>query len=172
MPGWRLPKLARFYAKALLEPLRKTDLHLLIEPGRSIVAPAGALVTRKLYGKQNQGKQFFIVDAAMNDLIRPSLYGAYHEIVPVAPPSGNPPWLPVDVVGPICESGDFFAHGRELPPVESGELLAILDAGAYGMVLSSNYNTRPRAAEVLVEGSRTRLIRRRESVRELLRPEM
>ncbi len=171
-PSLALPKLARLYAKALLEPLRKTDLHLLIEPGRSIVAPAGALVTRKLYSKQNGDKQFAIVDAAMNDLIRPSLYGAYHEIVPVALPAGKPPsWSPVDVVGPVCESGDFFAHERLLPPIEAGELLAILDTGAYGMVLSSNYNTRPRAAEVLVEGSRTRLIRRRETVRELLRAE-
>jgi diaminopimelate decarboxylase len=168
-----LPKLARLYARALLAPLRKTDLHLLLEPGRSIVAPAGALLTRKLYGKQNESKHFAIVDAAMNDLIRPSLYGAYHEIVPVALPAGNKvPWSPVDVVGPICESGDFFARQRELPPVEAGELLAILDAGAYGMVLSSNYNTRPRAAEVLVQGSRARLIRRRESVRDLLRAEM
>jgi diaminopimelate decarboxylase len=172
-PSLALPKLAGLYAKALLEPLRKTDLHLLIEPGRSIVAPAGALVTRKLYSKQNQAKHFAIVDAAMNDLIRPSLYGAYHEIVPVALPAGKSAlWSPVDVVGPICESGDFFAHERLLPPIESGELLAILDTGAYGMVLASNYNTRPRAAEVLVEGSHTRLIRRRESVRELLQAEM
>jgi len=172
-PRLALPKLARLYAKALLEPLRKTDFHLLLEPGRSIVAPAGALVTRKLYGKENNGKHFAIVDAAMNDLIRPSLYGAYHEIVPVVrAAAGKAPWSPVDVVGPVCESGDFFAHQRELLPVKSGELLAILDAGAYGMVLSSNYNTRPRAAELLIEGSRTRLVRRRESVRELLRAEM
>ena len=171
-PKLALPKLARLYAKALLAPLRKTDLHLLLEPGRSIVAPAGALVTRKLYSKENDGRHFAIVNAAMNDLIRPSLYGAYHEIVPVTLPAGNKvPWSPADVVGPICESGDFFARRRELPPVEPGELLAILDAGAYGMVLSSNYNTRPRAAEVLVEGSRTRLIRRRETLRDLLRAE-
>jgi diaminopimelate decarboxylase len=157
----------------LLAPLGKTDLHLLLEPGRSIVAPAGVLLTRKLYSKQNGTRHFAIVDAAMNDLIRPSLYGAYHEIVPVALPKGKKAsWSPVDVVGPICESGDFFAHQRKLPPIESGELLAILDTGAYGMVLSSNYNTRPRAAEVLVAGSRTRLIRRRESVRDLLRAEL
>jgi diaminopimelate decarboxylase len=168
-----LPKLAGLYAKALLAPLGKTDLHLLLEPGRSIVAPAGVLLTRKLYSKQNGTRHFTIVDAAMNDLIRPSLYGAYHEIVPVALPKGKKAsWSPVDVVGPICESGDFFAHQRKLPPIESGELLAILDTGAYGMVLSSNYNTRPRAAEVLVAGSRTRLIRRRESVRDLLRAEL
>jgi diaminopimelate decarboxylase len=109
----------------------------------------------------------------MNDLIRPSLYGAYHEIAPVTMARGRASsWQAVDVVGPVCESGDFFARDRELPAIEPGELLAIFDAGAYGMVLASNYNTRPRPAEVLVEGSRSRLIRRRETVSDILRPEL
>jgi diaminopimelate decarboxylase len=172
-PRFDLRKLLRLYSAALLAPLRKTDLHLLLEPGRSIVAPAGALLTRKLYSKENRSKRFLIVDAAMNDLIRPSLYGAYHEIAPVTMARGPASsWQAVDVVGPVCESGDFFARDRELPAIEPGELLAILDAGAYGMVMASNYNTRPRPAEVLVEGSRSRLIRRRETVRDILRPEM
>ena len=162
---------ARRYAKAITHPLRNLDLHLLLEPGRAIVAPAGALITRVIYRKRNNGKKFLIVDAAMNDLIRPSLYNAYHEIVPViAPRTRNVET--VDVVGPVCESGDFFARGREIPAVEEGDLLAILDAGAYGMSLASNYNTRPRAAEVLVEGKRARLIRKRETVADLLAPEM
>ncbi len=107
----------------------------------------------------------------MNDLLRPSLYGAYHEIVPVVLREGVGPTEKVDVVGPVCETGDFFARDREIRKLEEGDLLAILDAGAYGMSLASNYNTRPRPAEVLVEGSRSRLIRKRESVRNLLAPE-
>jgi diaminopimelate decarboxylase len=154
------------YAKAVLEPLRTLNIHLLLEPGRSIVGPAGVLLTRVIYRKTNNSKRFLIVDAAMNDLLRPSLYGAYHEIVPVKEPQ---PSFAVseektDVVGPICETGDFFARDRELPVMQEGDLLAILDAGAYGAVLSSNYNTRGRAAEVLVEGSKSQAIRRRETV--------
>jgi diaminopimelate decarboxylase len=162
------------YAAALMRPLRRSQVHLLLEPGRSIVAASGALLTRALYAKQNDSKQFLVTDAAMNDLMRPSLYGAHHEIVPVTPrtpPAGFQPG-PVDVVGPVCESGDFFARDRQLPPVEAGDLLAILDAGAYGMSLSSNYNTRGRAAELLVDGSRVRLIRRRESFDDLVRNEL
>ena len=140
-----------------------------IEPGRFIVAQAGALVTRVLQVKRNGKKTFVITDAAMNDLIRPALYQAYHEIVPVRPRAGKP--RIVDVVGPICETGDFFARDRELAPVEPGDLLAILDAGAYGMSESSNYNTRLRPAEVLVEGAKARLIRRRETMADLLEPE-
>jgi diaminopimelate decarboxylase len=128
------------------------------------------LVARVLYVKRNGKKTFVITDAAMNDLIRPALYQAYHEIVPVTPRAGKP--RVVDVVGPICESGDFFAHDRKLAPVEPGDLVAILDAGAYGMAESSNYNTRLRPAEVLVEGARARLIRRRETMADLLAPEM
>ncbi len=158
------------YAEAIIRPLRKLRVHLLLEPGRSIVAPAGALLTRVLYKKGNGSKNFLVVDAAMNDLIRPSLYSAHHEIVPT---ELDPEWKSnkVDVVGPICETGDFFARGRELPSVPEGALLAILDAGAYGMALASNYNTRPRAAEILVDGKSAKQIRRRESVSDLIRLE-
>jgi diaminopimelate decarboxylase len=162
---------ARRYAGALLEPLRGLDLHLLLEPGRSVIAPAGALLTRVLYRKRNNGKQFVVVDAAMNDLVRPSLYNAYHEIVPVVIRGNGPERETVDVVGPVCESGDFLARGREINRVEVGDLLAVLDAGAYGMSLASNYNSRPRAAEVLIDGKRTRLIRKRETIDDLLRAE-
>jgi diaminopimelate decarboxylase len=158
------------YAKALLTSLRDKPFHLLLEPGRSIVAPAGALLTRVLYVKENSGKRFLIVDAGMNDLIRPSLYNAFHEIVPVDLRRGSA--IMVDVVGPVCETGDFFARGRELPPVEQGDLVAILDTGAYGMSITSNYNSRPRPAEILVEGSKTTLIRRREKMTDLYGPEL
>ena len=143
------------YAAALLKPLKNLKVHLLLEPGRCIVAPAGALLTRLLYKKSNGKKKFLVVDAAMNDLLRPSLYHAYHEIAPVrlTAASSKEGWHEtVDVVGPICETGDFFARDRELPVVREGDLLALLDTGAYGMVLASNYNTRPRPAEVLVDG--------------------
>jgi diaminopimelate decarboxylase len=157
------------YAKAVLAPLRGLKLHLLLEPGRSIVGPAGVLLTRVLYRKTNNHKRFLIVDAAMNDLLRPSLYGAYHEIVPVI--RGSRETEITDVVGPICETGDFFARDRKLPLVSGGDLLAILDVGAYGSVLASNYNTRGRAAEVLVEGTKTKVIRRRESLQDQTRME-
>jgi diaminopimelate decarboxylase len=143
----------------------------LLEPGRSIVAPAGVLLPRVLYKKWNGAKQFLVVDAAMNDLIRPSLYQAHHEIVPVSVNSQSAPDETVDVVGPICETGDFFARDRTLPALNEGDLLAILDAGAYGMALASNYNTRPRPAEVLVDGKAARVIRRRETVADLMRQE-
>ncbi|HKW25465.1 MAG TPA: diaminopimelate decarboxylase [Terriglobales bacterium] len=169
-----LPEFADFavrYAEAVTAPLRGMKLHLLLEPGRSIIGPAGALLTRVLYHKSNNSKKFVVVDAAMNDLVRPALYDAYHEIVPVVrdPAAGEHELF--DVVGPICETGDFFARGREMPPVKDGDLLAILDVGAYGMVLASNYNTRPRPAEVLVDGSKAHLIRRREKLSDLLRLE-
>lgn len=161
------------YASAVTKPLRGLNVHLLLEPGRAIVGPAGALLTSVLYRKENDRKQFLVVDAAMNDLIRPALYGAYHEIVPVAQSQElSAKRGIVDVVGPVCESGDFFARDRELPHVEEGDLLAILDAGAYGMVLASNYNTRPRPAEVLVTGKSVKVIRRREKVRELFSAEL
>jgi diaminopimelate decarboxylase len=159
------------YACAVTAPLRGLDVHLLLEPGRAIVGPAGVLVTSVLYRKRNGGKQFLIVDAAMNDLIRPALYDAYHEIVPVFR-AADRAIETVDVVGPVCESSDFLARDRELPRVEEGELLAILDVGAYGWVLSSNYNTRPRPAEVLVNGKSVKVIRRRETIRELLTAEL
>jgi diaminopimelate decarboxylase len=161
------------YARAISHPLRGLGVHLLLEPGRAIVGPAGALVTSVLYRKQNEAKRFLVVDAAMNDLIRPALYNAYHEIVPVVRPRvlslRNEK---VDVVGPVCESGDFFARDRELPKIEEGQLLAILDAGAYGMALSSNYNSRPRPAEVMVNGNSVKLIRRRERMRDLFAAEL
>lgn len=146
------------------------DLHLLLEPGRFLIGHAGALVTRVLYRKRNGDKQFVIVDAAMNDLIRPVLYQAHHEIVPATRAAG--PEEVVDIVGPVCESGDFFARDRSLQECQAGDLLAILDAGAYGLSLSSNYNTRLRPAEVLVENGNARLIRRRETYEELLAPEL
>ncbi len=161
------------YARAVTTPLRGLNVHLLLEPGRAIVGPAGALLTSVLYRKENDGKQFLVTDAAMNDLIRPALYDAYHEIVPVVQSKDLAAKKEiVDVVGPVCESGDFFARDRELPRVEEGDLLAILDAGAYGMALASNYNTRPRPAEVLVSGKSAKVIRRREKVRELYSAEL
>jgi diaminopimelate decarboxylase len=158
------------YAKAVLAPLRNLNVHLLLEPGRSIVGSAGVLLTRVIYRKTNNNKRFLIVDAAMNDLLRPSLYGAYHEIVPVRVLSTGERET-TDVVGPICETGDFLARDRELPLTQEGDLLAILDTGAYGSTLSSNYNTRGRAAEVLVDGARSRLIRKRESSDDQIRLE-
>jgi diaminopimelate decarboxylase len=158
------------YAAAIGEALAGFEGRLMLEPGRFLVAQAGALVARALQVKRNGKKTFVITDAAMNDLIRPALYQAHHEIVPVRRRAGRP--RTVDVVGPVCETGDFFARDRKLAPVEPGDLVALLDAGAYGMAQSSNYNTRPRAAEVLVEGGKARLIRRRETVADLLAPEL
>jgi diaminopimelate decarboxylase len=161
------------YAAALTKGLAAEPAHLLLEPGRFIVAQAGALLTRVLYVKKNGTKTFVITDAAMNDLIRPALYHAHHEIIPIKQPAkSSKPEQKVDVVGPVCESGDFFARDRPLPPVKPGDLVLLLDAGAYGMSQTSNYNTRPRPAEVLVDGPTTHLIRRRETVRDLLAPEL
>ncbi len=162
------------YASAMQNVLSSSGLsglHLLLEPGRFIVGQAGALLTRVLYRKANGDKQFVIVDAGMNDLIRPTLYQAHHEIVPVTQTEDSATET-VDVVGPVCESGDFFAHGRSMPQTNEGDLLAILDAGAYGLSLSSNYNTRLRPAEVLVERTGPRLIRRRETYEELFAAEV
>ena len=136
------------------------------------MALAGALLVRTLYTKQNDHKRFVVVDGAMNDLIRPALYGAHHDIIPVVLPARGSKASTVDVVGPICESGDFFARDRELPTVSDGDLLAILDAGAYGASISSNYNTRPRAAEVMVEGAKVRVVRKRETIKYLVRNEL
>ena len=162
---------AQQYAKALLEGLDGLKIHILLEPGRTIVGPAGALLTRVLYVKRNGSKRFIVTDAAMNDLLRPALYKAHHEIVPVER-KADPERGVFDVVGPVCETGDFFARDRELPEVSEGELLAILDAGAYGMALSSNYNTRPRPAEVLVKGRSATVIRKRETISDLLKLEI
>jgi diaminopimelate decarboxylase len=157
------------YADAVLKPLRGLDVHLLLEPGRAIVGPAGVLLTRVIHRKTNNHKRFLIVDAAMNDLLRPSLYGAYHEIVPVT--CGSQEEETTDIVGPICETGDFFARDRRLPVGAERDLLAILDTGAYGAVLGSNYNTRGRPAEVLVDGTKAHVIRQRESIQDQLRLE-
>ncbi len=156
------------YAEAILGALDGLDIHLLLEPGRFLIAQAGVLLTRVLFTKVNGSKNFVVTDAAMNDLIRPALYGAHHEVLPVREGGTEP--VVADLVGPVCESGDFFARDRALSAAP-GELLAILDAGAYGMSLSSNYNTRPRPAEVLVEDGQPRLIRRRETLDDLLAAE-
>ncbi len=161
----------RHYADALAKAIAGVDsITLLLEPGRFLIAQAGALLTRVLYVKKNGEKTFVITDAGMNDLIRPALYQAHHEIVPVTPRKGARK-ITADIVGPVCETGDFFARDRELPAVQPGDLLAVLDAGAYGMSLASNYNSRPRPAEVLVHGKRVRLIRRRETTSDMLAAE-
>ncbi|HTS61281.1 MAG TPA: diaminopimelate decarboxylase [Candidatus Acidoferrales bacterium] len=149
--------------------VRASGLRVMVEPGRSIVGPAGVLLTRVLYRKRNGAKEFIVVDAAMNDLIRPSLYRAHHEIVPLRK-NALPP-VKADVVGPVCETGDFLARDREMANVMPGDYLAVCTAGAYGFVLSSNYNSRPRAPEVLVEGDQWRVIRQREKLEDLVRGE-
>jgi diaminopimelate decarboxylase len=158
------------FAAVVRPALEGLPLTLLLEPGRSLVAGAGVLLTRVLYLKANGEKTFVIVDAGMTDLLRPALYKAHHRVEPVAPRPGPP--RVVDVVGPVCETGDFLAKARELGPVEPGDLLAVRDAGAYAFVMSSNYNMRPRAAEALVEGSSVRLIRRRETFDDLVATEI
>ena len=170
-PKGKFPSRVKAYAAAITRPLQRIGVHVLLEPGRSIIGPAGVLLTRVVYRKRNDGKQFLIVDAAMNDLMRPSLYSAHHEIVPVVLDSKSTERDKFDVVGPVCESGDFFARNREMPAFSEGDLLAILDAGAYGMSLASNYNTRSRPAEVLVGGNLAKVIRKRESIGDLLAPE-
>jgi diaminopimelate decarboxylase len=157
-------------ASVLRPLLKRKKLRLILEPGRSIVAPAGILLTKVLFTKENDRKRFLIVDAGMNDFIRPTLYDAYHSILPVLRTSRNK--VSFDVVGPVCESGDFFAKDRVLQECVPGELLAILHAGAYGFSMSSNYNSRRRPAEVLVDGSRFYSIRRRESYQDLVRQEL
>lgn len=155
---------AKSYLQPLLAKLKGRGLKIILEPGRRMVGNAGALLTKVEYLKPGEVKNFAIIDAAMNDLARPALYDAWHDIVPVAPRDGAPQtW---QIVGPICESGDFLGHDRPLTLVP-GDLLAILSAGAYGMAMSSNYNTRPRVAEVMVDGDQVHLIRRRETVEEL-----
>ena len=158
------------YARAIKDELKMTDMTLILEPGRVIMGNAGILVTKVLYTKSIKEKLFFIVDAAMNDLIRPSLYDSYHGIQPVRK-SGRGT-VTADIVGPICESGDFFAKGREVESFEPGELLAIMSAGAYGFSMSSNYNSRPRACEVMVRKDRFYVIRARESYEDLIRGEV
>lgn len=163
------PPLPREYAAAIVEGLRGLDVTLVLEPGRVIVGNAGLLLTRVLYLKGTDEKNFVIVDGGMNDLIRPALYGSYQAIEPVLERDGA--GVVADVVGPVCESGDFFAKDRRLPAVEPGDLLAVMSAGAYGFVMASNYNTRPRPPEVLVTGTELHVVRARESHEDLLRGE-
>jgi diaminopimelate decarboxylase len=167
-PGDPAPSICE-YIQAMCRRTAGHDLEILIEPGRSIVAEAGLLLTRVLYRKSNGDREFIIVDAAMNDLIRPALYQAHHEIVPLRQSGGAT--IVADVVGPVCESGDFLARARKMPNVMPGDLLAVCTAGAYGFVAASNYNSRPRPPEVLVEGDRYRVIRQREKYDDLVRGE-
>jgi diaminopimelate decarboxylase len=158
------------YGRAIIREVRGLDLTLIFEPGRVMVGNAGILVTKVLYTKENGGKRFIIVDAAMNDLARPGLYGSYHAIKPVRKGRRRREVV-ADVVGPICESGDFLAKDRELPPFESGELMSVMSAGAYSFSMSSNYNSRPRVAEVMVRGREFAVVRARESYRDLVKGE-
>ncbi|HNT69261.1 MAG TPA: diaminopimelate decarboxylase [Syntrophorhabdaceae bacterium] len=164
-----LPPHPEDYARVMEEELEGTGLTLILEPGRVLVGNSGVFVTKLLYTKKMPGKTFYIVDGAMNDLVRPALYDAYHEIVPVKESKGDA--VRVDVVGPVCESGDFFARGRRIPPIKNGDLLAVLGAGAYGFSMSSNYNARRRVAEVLVKDREFYVIRKREALRDLVRGE-
>jgi len=158
------------YARALLKPISGLGLKLITEPGRVMVGNAGVLVTRVIYNKHTDVKRFIVVDGAMNDLIRPVLYEAYHEILPVDRRKLGKA-VTADVVGPICESGDFLAREREMPEPAESDLLAVMSAGAYGFVMSSNYNSRPRAPEVLVDDADVHVIRERENFEDLVRGE-
>lgn len=166
-PGTRITP--EDYAAAIVPVLKPLGLRILFEPGRFIVGNAGALLATVQYVKETPAKTFTIIDAAMNDLIRPALYEGWHEIVPLEESSA--PTKPMDVVGPVCESGDFFAQDRELPAVHPGERIAILSSGAYGFVMSSNYNSRPLLPEILVDGDRTHLARSRQTLQDLIRGE-
>ncbi len=176
------------YANAILPPLTRLGLRILLEPGRLLVGNAGVLLTRVRYIKETAQKKFAIIDAGMNDLIRPALYGSYHEIVPVEKIMPSPQSSPsgrggsaaseerridkIDVVGPVCESGDFFAQDREMPELRAGDLLAVMSAGAYGFVMASNYNSRPLPAEALVRGDKLALIRKGQTIDDLIRDEV
>jgi len=169
------PPSPKEYAKAVASAFKGLDITLILEPGRVLVGNAGVLVTEVLYTKKasvaggKEGRWFFVVDAAMNDLARPMMYGSHHAILPVGKaPAG---YVTADVVGPICESGDFLAKDRKLPLFKAGDLLAVMSAGAYGFAMSSNYNSRPRAAEVMVSGNRCEVVRERETIRDILRKE-
>jgi len=157
------------YATPLVPMLKQSGFRIHMEPGRILVGNAGLLLTSVVYTKPSPGKRFVICDAAMNDLIRPSLYDAYHRIEPVRAREGDGGLI--DLVGPVCESGDFLAKDREFPPVEPGDLIAVRSAGAYGFVMASNYNSRPRAAEVMVDGARFAVVRERETLEDLVRGE-
>jgi diaminopimelate decarboxylase len=164
-----LPPRPEEYARTIGKELKGTGLTLILEPGRVLVGNSGVFVTRLLYIKKAPGKTFYIIDGAMNDLVRPSLYDAYHQIIPVH--ENGPAVERVDIVGPICESGDFLAKDREMPVLEENELLAVLSAGAYGFAMSSNYNSRRRVAEVLVKGKDFSVIRKREAFKDLIKGE-
>lgn len=168
-PGEAAPSIAEYIA-SICARAQGHDLALMVEPGRSLVAESGILLTRVLYRKRNGPKEFIIVDAAMNDLVRPSLYEAYHEILPVKRDTSRG-ITTADIVGPVCESGDFLARDREVANFLPGDLMALATTGAYGFVMSSNYNTRPRAAEVLVDGDSWRVVRQRESMEDMIRGE-
>ncbi len=157
------------YARAVIDKIRDLQCTLILEPGRVIAGNAGILVTRVLYRKERDNKNFIIVDAGMNDLLRPSLYGSYHQVLPVVKKNGES--ILADIVGPICESGDFLVKNREVPSMERGDLLAVMSAGAYGFTMSSNYNSRPRAAELLVSGAQVSVIKERETLKDLIRGE-
>ena len=159
------------YADAIVPPLRELGIRILVEPGRFLVGNAGVLLTRVRYIKRSGSKKFAIVDAGMNDLIRPALYQSYHEIVPVNEPSTSTQQK-IDIVGPVCESGDFLALDREMPELHEGDLLAIMSVGAYGFVMASNYNSRPLPAEALIRGAKFTLIRRRQTWQDLVRDEV
>ena len=160
------------YAAAVVPSLKPLGLRILLEPGRFMVGNAGVLLSTVQYLKTSDGgKRFVIVDAGMNDLIRPALYQGYHEVVPVREPAPGDPREAADVVGPVCESGDFFAQARELPPLRQGEIIALMSAGAYGFTMASNYNSRPLAAEVLVSGDHATLVRERQGLHDLIRGE-
>ena len=165
------PPLPQELSDAISPIITDLGLTLVMEPGRVIVGNAGILVTKALYLKEGEAKSFVIVDAAMNDLIRPSLYGAYHEIKPVNEEAGHRAKQQVDIVGPVCESGDFLAKDRLLAAVKPGELMAVMSAGAYGFVMASNYNSRPRVPEVLVKGGDIHVIRERETYEDLVKGE-
>jgi len=164
-----LPPEPEDYGRVIEQELKGTGLTAIFEPGRVLVGNSGIFVTRLLYVKRVPGKTFYIVDGAMNDLVRPSLYDAYHRIIPVR--ERGEAAVKVDIVGPICESGDFLAKDREMPELEGNELLAVMGAGAYGFSMSSNYNSRRRAAEVLVKGKEFSVIRKRETFKDLIRGE-
>jgi diaminopimelate decarboxylase len=170
IPYQEQPPSPAAYAAALLGPLRNLGLRIIIEPGRVLAGNAGIFVTRVLYVKETDVKRFVVVDGAMNDLIRPVLYEAYHEIQPVTRRYSSK-LITGDVVGPVCESGDFLGLARELPEVESGDLLAVMSAGAYGFVMSSNYNSRPRTPELLINGAEVHVIRERDSFEDIIRNE-
>ena len=163
------PPLPKDLAEAILPILKKSGCTIILEPGRSIVGNAGALITRTIYTKETAVKKFAVVDAGMNDLLRPSLYDAYHQILHVTKKKRTDQM--VDIVGPICESGDFLAQDRKMPEVSPDDLLAVMSAGAYGFSMASNYNARPRVAEVLVDGDAFNVIRKRESLEDLIRGE-